>query len=134
MFSYIIGKHLFDMCLFYMIILHTGGDDMGSKKDTQEFAMKMIGFAGDAFSYYFQALDEAKNHNYTECDNMLKSGDDSLNQAHVLQTELITKEVNGEENEYSILMVHAQDHLMNAVLTKKLVIELIDINKKLEKG
>ena len=96
--------------------------------------MKMIGFAGDAFSYYFKALDEAKNHNYTECDNMLKSGDDSLNQAHVLQTELITKEVNGEENEYSILMVHAQDHLMNAVLTKKLVIELIDINKKLEKG
>lgn len=133
MFSYYIGKQLFDMCLFYMIILHIGGDGMGSKKNIQELALKMIGFAGDAFSYYFQALDEAKKHNYTECDNILKNGDNSLNQAHKLQTDLITKEVNGEDTEYSILMVHAQDHLMNAILAKKLVIELIDINKKLEK-
>ncbi len=50
------------MCLFYMIILHIGGDGMGSKKNIQELALKMIGFAGDAFSYYFQAIQSATTY------------------------------------------------------------------------
>lgn len=102
------------------------------KKDVQELSMKIIGLAGDAFSYYFQALDEAKKNNPEKSDELLKKGDDSLNKAHKMQTEMIVSEAKGEQSEYSILMVHAQDHLMNAILVKKLVKEFMEIYKKLE--
>ena len=104
------------------------------KKDVQELSMKIISLAGDAFSYYFQALNETKKCNSEKSDELFKRGDDSLNKAHKLQTEMIVNEAKGEQSEYSIIMVHAQDHLMNAILVKKLVKEFTEIYKKLQEG
>ena len=46
-----------------------------------------------------------------------------------MQTQLLTKEANGERSEVSLLMVHAQDHLMNAMTVKDLATEIVDIYK-----
>ncbi|SKC56931.1 PTS lactose/cellobiose transporter subunit IIA [Maledivibacter halophilus] len=99
------------------------------KAYVQEIALKMIGHAGDAFSYYFQALDEAKKHNYDKSNKLIEEGNSSLNKAHNLQTEMLSKEAGGEDSAYSIIMVHAQDHLMNSILVKKLIVELIEMRK-----
>ena len=38
--------------------------------------------------------------------------------AHNTQTQLIQKEINGNKNELTLLMIHAQDHLMDALVMK----------------
>ncbi|MDR4151396.1 hypothetical protein FO584_33655, partial [Bacillus thuringiensis] len=48
------------------------------------------------------------------------------------QTERIQSEARGEKTEVSVLLIHAQDHSMNAITVKELAAEFIDLYKKLE--
>jgi len=43
---------------------------------------------------------------------------------------LITGELNGEKTETSLLMVHAQDHLMTSLLARDLIEEMIGMLKE----
>ena len=52
-----------------------------------------------------------------------------MSQAHRSQTELIQGEARGEEKNLSLLLVHAQDHLMNAITIRDMAIEFIDVYK-----
>ena len=45
--------------------------------------------------------------------------------AHDVQSKLITGEINGDKTETSLLMVHAQDHLMTSILARDLIEEMI---------
>jgi PTS system cellobiose-specific IIA component len=45
--------------------------------------------------------------------------------AHKVQTELIQQESSGDKLELSLLMVHAQDHLMTSMLAKDLIEKMI---------
>lgn len=93
--------------------------------------MEIIANGGDARTKAIQAIQSAKNGDYEHAREALKGCKQSLNKAHVVQTEMIQKEIRGEGGKTSLLMVHAQDHLMNAITVKDLAIELVDI---LEKG
>ncbi len=53
-----------------------------------------------------------------------------LTEAHHYQTELIQNEAGGEKTDMTLLMVHAQDHLMNAMTVKDLAAELVEIYEK----
>ena len=48
-----------------------------------------------------------------------------------MQTELIQAEIRGEKTPLNLLMVHAQDHLMCALVVIDLAQEFIDVYKKL---
>ncbi|MFD1064871.1 PTS lactose/cellobiose transporter subunit IIA [Oceanobacillus locisalsi] len=93
-------------------------------KNEQEI-MQIITTGGDARAKYLTALQEARNRNWREVDELLEQAEISLNEAHKTQTSLIQREIRGEEIETSLLMVHAQDHLMNAITVKDLVCEMI---------
>jgi PTS system cellobiose-specific IIA component len=51
--------------------------------------------------------------------------------AHKTQTKLIQAELNGVPSEKTLLMIHAQDHLMTAMSEQKLIEHMIRIVKKL---
>ncbi|EAG9877164.1 PTS lactose/cellobiose transporter subunit IIA, partial [Listeria monocytogenes] len=51
----------------------------------------------------------------------------ALLEAHHSQTSLIQGEARGEKAEVSLLLVHAQDHLMNAITFKDLAKEIVDL-------
>ncbi|MDX7989752.1 PTS lactose/cellobiose transporter subunit IIA, partial [Xenorhabdus sp. 12] len=55
-----------------------------------------------------------------------------INEAHHFQTELIQSEARGEKTEISVLLIHAQDHLMNAITVKELAEEFITLHKRVE--
>ena len=38
-----------------------------------------------------------------------------MHKAHAFQTKLITEEASGNSVEVNVLLIHAQDHLMNAM-------------------
>lgn len=47
--------------------------------------------------------------------------------AHHYQTELIQAEMRGEKTELSLIMVHGQDHLMNAMTVRDLALQMIEM-------
>ena len=62
----------------------------------------------------------------------LEAADEALGNAHKSQTNLLTQEASGDSVELSLLLVHGQDHLMNAITFKDLARELIDVYRKLD--
>ncbi len=55
--------------------------------------------------------------------------DEVISKAHKAQMSLITSEAKGIEMPYSIIMVHAQDHLMQAIFIQRTIKELIEVHE-----
>ena len=87
-----------------------------TKDDMAMIAMEIVAYAGDARTKYLQAMDAISEKNFDKANALIKEGDDLILSAHNQQTELITKEAASEEVEISFLTVHAQNHLMTAML------------------
>lgn len=95
----------------------------------EEISMMIIANSGTARSGYFGALAEAKKGNFEAAAEMLKSADESLQVAHESHRELLRMDATGEVQGASILLMHAQDHLMGSALAGDLIKEMIDLYK-----
>lgn len=89
--------------------------------------------AGNARSSAFEAIAAAKRGESELAEAKLKEADTSFLEAHKLQTELLQEEARGTTNEMSVLLVHAQDHLMTAMTVKELAVEMIDMITRLNR-
>ncbi|AYA78424.1 PTS lactose/cellobiose transporter subunit IIA [Robertmurraya korlensis] len=101
----------------------------------EETVFQIILHGGNGKSSSMEAIAAAKRGDFTEARAKLQEAADALNEAHHVQTSLIQGEIRGEKVEISLLMVHAQDHLMNAITLKDLATEFVDLYEtiKLEK-
>ncbi len=95
----------------------------------EEISMMIIANSGAARSGYFGALAEAKKGNFDSAAELLKTADDSLQVAHESHRELLKMDATGEVQGVSILLCHAQDHLMGSALAGDLIKEMIDLYK-----
>lgn len=89
--------------------------------------MTIIGFAGDARSKAFEALDLAKQGKFEEADKLMEEANANLQEAHNGQTDLLVAEAQGKKMEVGVLLIHSQDHLMTAMLAYDLIKEMIDM-------
>ena len=103
------------------------------KMEMEMAVMEIISRGGDARSSCLKAVRSARNEDFTEADNLLKRGEENLLEAHKVQTMLIQSEIRGEQTEITLLMIHAQDHLMNAITFRDMAIELIELMKRVQK-
>ncbi|WP_160676444.1 PTS lactose/cellobiose transporter subunit IIA [Clostridium sp. C8-1-8] len=92
-------------------------------------SMTIIANSGDARSFAFQALEEAKAGNFEKAEELLAKSDVSASLAHKAQTELLFKEANGYKQDINVLLVHSQDHLMTSMLANELIKEIILLYK-----
>ncbi|OPJ55657.1 PTS lactose/cellobiose transporter subunit IIA [Alkalithermobacter paradoxus] len=102
-----------------------------SQNISMEQIFTIIGLAGDAKSGFYQAFELIKNNEYEEAEKLIKEANETLTQAHRIQTELITLEAQGNKSEVGVILIHAQDHLMNAILTKELINHMISMQKQI---
>ena len=100
-----------------------------TREEMQLMSFQIISYAGDAFSSFAEAINKAKLFDFDESDRLLQYGRKQLTYAHKSQTELLTSEANKEELPFSVIMVHAQDHLMNAVMYEKIAEEFVNLYK-----
>lgn len=98
----------------------------------EKIIMKIILHSGNARSKAFEALDMAEHAKYEEALTLLAECEKELSIAHTTQTGLIQDEVNGKGVSLNLLLVHAQDHLMNAITVKELVGKMIQMYKRLK--
>ena len=85
-------------------------------EELEEIAMTIIANSGAARSAAFEALQKVKNKDFDDAEALLKSADDSLQVAHEAHRKLLQLDAKGEVTSVSILLCHAQDHLMTAML------------------
>lgn len=91
--------------------------------------MELIVHSGNARSRAMEAIKLAKNGEFEKAKEKIKECEEQIGSAHGLQTQLIQEEANGKKSEVSLLVVHAQDHLMNAITVKDMAKEFLDMYK-----
>ncbi|MDQ0360408.1 PTS lactose/cellobiose transporter subunit IIA [Breznakia pachnodae] len=89
--------------------------------------VELITHAGDAKSKYMEAMRKIRKKSFDEAKELVREADEIILKAHVIQTNLIQGELQGNETQQSLLMIHAQDHLMTTLMLKDITKELIEI-------
>lgn len=95
--------------------------------EIEEIVMELVVNGGDARSKALEAITAASKQEFELAEDKMKECNESLNKAHAFQTNLIQKEMNGEKTEISLIMIHGQDHLMNAMTVRDLAVRMIDM-------
>lgn len=98
--------------------------------EMEQIIMELVVNGGMARSLAIEAIRNARQGNFDEACKLMKESAETLSKAHEVQTELITKEAGGEHMEVQLLMVHAQDHVMNAMTVYDLAVEIIELLKE----
>lgn len=101
-----------------------------NKKAVQLMAFEIISNSGDAFDYFYQAVEAAQKGDFKKAETLNKNGNEALNKAHKSQTGLLVSEANDEKFPYSILMVHAQDHLTMSIFFGRMTKLFINLWKE----
>lgn len=102
---------------------------MLDKEKVQSIAFEVITLASEAMDLCFKSLNAAKEGKPEESKTLMGQYDEVISKAHKAQMSLITSEAKGIEMPYSIIMVHAQDHLMQAIFIQRTIKELIEVHE-----
>lgn len=97
----------------------------------EEIILQLIMHSGDARSCAMEAIQSAKSGDYEKAKCLLEESADKLILAHNAQTTLIQAEANGNKAEFSLLLIHAQDHLMSTITVKDLAEEFVELYKRI---
>nr|WP_113865661.1 PTS lactose/cellobiose transporter subunit IIA [Brenneria salicis]NMN89981.1 PTS system cellobiose-specific IIA component [Brenneria salicis ATCC 15712 = DSM 30166]RBP64375.1 PTS system cellobiose-specific IIA component [Brenneria salicis ATCC 15712 = DSM 30166]RLM31408.1 molecular chaperone TorD [Brenneria salicis ATCC 15712 = DSM 30166] len=93
--------------------------------------MELIIYAGEARSDAMAALRAAREHDWGKMDQMLNSASVAARKAHQIQTSLISADEGCGKIPVNLILAHAQDHLMNAILCRDLVEELVYLHREI---
>src|SRR5699024_2735434 len=93
---------------------------------SEQQIMQIITHGGNARSSCLKAEEKAQSNEWDEVETLFEQANESLTKDHQIQTQLIQAEIKGEEVDISLFMIHAQDHLMNALTVKDLSKALVE--------
>lgn len=103
-----------------------------NKEDKYESAFQVIMNAGNSKSASMMAIESAREFNFDEAEKLIKEAEESLKEAHASQTKLIQEECNGNGVDLNIILVHSQDHLTMAIITKERAEETLNLYRIIE--
>jgi len=89
--------------------------------------MELVVNGGNARSCSMQAIAAAREGKPDLARKLMKEADESIEKAHEFQTGILQAEASGEHLDMSLIMVHAQDHLMNAMTVRDLAKEFVKL-------
>ena len=102
-----------------------------AKKDINMIAMEVIMNAGDGRDKVDEALAAMAEGRLEQADALLREAEQLIAKAHNAQTEVVQSQVSGEDTEYSLLFVHAQDTVMTITTELRMAQKLLPIVKML---
>ncbi|MFM9278139.1 PTS lactose/cellobiose transporter subunit IIA [Paenibacillus jiagnxiensis] len=95
----------------------------------EQISFQLIFHSGSARSKVIQALTEYRNGNVEGADELIKQAKQDLRAAHDIHFQMVKKEAEGTATSLTLLLMHAEDHLMSTVTMKDLVHELLELFK-----
>lgn len=84
---------------------------------------------GSAKSFYIEAIAKAKTGDIEGALELMAEGQSAFLEGHKVHSELVQMEASGEKIEMSLMLMHAEDQLMNADGFKIVAQEFIDLYK-----
>lgn len=105
---------------------------METSEKVYELAFNIIVHAGESRSLSSEAMDAAENYDFEKAEELLQKANEEFLKCHEVQTDMLTREANGEENEINVILIHSQDHLTMATMAMDNARRWIKINKKLQ--
>ncbi len=101
-----------------------------SSEELVQIAMQIILKAGDARNIMQQAVVAAKKGDFDKADKLALQAKESVRQAHLIHTQMISKEASGDAKIVpTLLFNHAQDTLMTINTECNLSLDIIDLCK-----
>ncbi|MBU9855624.1 PTS N,N'-diacetylchitobiose transporter subunit IIA [Rahnella bonaserana] len=107
-------------------------DTESEMQDLEEVVMGLIINSGQARSLAYSALKKAKEGDFEQARSVMAQSRMALNEAHLIQTKLIEEDQGEGKTKVSLVLVHAQDHLMTSMLARELIAELIELHEKIK--
>lgn len=104
-----------------------------STEEINMLSFNIILHAGNARSFAMEAIFLAKEAEFAEARQKIEEADKEFVEAHKVQTKLLQQEASGEPVNVSVILVHSQDHLMNAMTVKELANEMIEMYERITK-
>jgi len=102
---------------------------MISGEELESTVMELIINAGESKSCAMEALHAAKAGRWDEVDGFLTASLAASKRAHKVQTALIGLDEGEGKVAVNLILVHAQDHIMTAMLAKEMIEEMIAIHR-----
>ncbi|PAR45263.1 PTS lactose/cellobiose transporter subunit IIA [Vibrio metoecus] len=93
--------------------------------------MEIICNAGEARSLCYEALRLSRTKSFDLAEDKLRQAKECLNKAHLIQTQLIEEDQGEGKVSMTLVMVHAQDHLMSTILAQEMATEMVALHKQL---
>ncbi len=101
--------------------------------DLEITIMGLICNAGEARSLSMESIKSARNGQFEQAQSYLDQADEAIRQAHLVQTELIGADEGEGKIPVTLVMVHAQDHLMTTIQAIENARETVHLYQRLNK-
>lgn len=105
---------------------------MTDLENVQLLSFQIIAAVGNARSLYLEAIQAAKQGDYAKAESLIDEGRASFSQGHAVHTQLVQREAAGDQAEFSLMILHAEDQLMSAEAFGILANEFIDVYHRLD--
>lgn len=86
---------------------------------------QIISAAGGAKSNYMEAISCARIGDFEQAAALMKEGDEIYKEGHEVHFNLVQKEASGNGVSVGLLLVHAEDQMMSAELTRSMAEEFL---------
>lgn len=100
--------------------------------DFEQISFQIIAYAGEAKGHAINAIQKAKNQEFTAAFALLEDAEISMTQAEKTHMDVISAEANGEKFQIPVLFMHAEDQLLTTQTIMLLAKEFIDLHQKLD--
>jgi PTS system cellobiose-specific IIA component len=105
---------------------------MSGIQQMEERTMLLVASAGSVKSTAMKAVAAAKQGDFKKAENLLAECDAAMIEAHKIQNEFIQDSLDDNNVPVSLLMTHAEDHMMGAILAREFGGEIIELYKLLD--
>ena len=99
--------------------------------ELENLIMELLVHAGSARSHALAALRQARADDFDAAETSQQAARVAIGAAHRLQTELIGLDEGSGKLPVTLIVVHAQDHLMNAMVIQDLAADIIALYRRL---
>jgi PTS system cellobiose-specific IIA component len=97
----------------------------------ESIVMELLICAGQARSDAMEAIRASRQKLWDEAEQLMASSEEACREAHKIQTALISQDEGCGKINVNLILVHAQDHLMTAMLCQDLAKEIITLRKEI---
>ncbi|MFD1804397.1 PTS lactose/cellobiose transporter subunit IIA [Mixta tenebrionis] len=99
--------------------------------EQENIIMELLVHAGSARSHALSALRQARAGDFAAAEQAQQAARAAVSEAHRIQTTLIGMDEGSGKLTMTLILAHAQDHLMNAMLIQDLSADLIELYRRL---